>query len=190
MIREGDVVVDATAGRGRDTLFLAECVGRKGKVYAFDIQAEAIHATRELLTAAGVAERVELFQASHTSIAGHVQQKIKAAVFNLGYLPGSGNKTIITRAATTIEAVKQIMPLLEEKGVVALTVYRGHEGGLAESQSLTCFLSRLPRQDFSVIQGIYINQGELSPYWILIQKNRRSVDENPPSKQDPGADCQ
>ena len=37
-IRKGDVAVDCTAGHGLDTLFLAECVGEKGAVHAFEIQ--------------------------------------------------------------------------------------------------------------------------------------------------------
>ena len=41
-IKEGDIAVDATAGRGRDTLLLSELVGDTGHVYAFDIQADAI----------------------------------------------------------------------------------------------------------------------------------------------------
>ncbi|NLI93558.1 MAG: methyltransferase domain-containing protein [Peptococcaceae bacterium] len=189
VIREGDIVIDATAGRGRDTLFLARCVGVTGKVFAFDIQEEAILATRELLENFGLADRVELLHKSHTSIADHVHDRVKAVVFNLGYLPGGGNR-IITQAATTVEAVQQGLTLLEEKGIIALTVYRGHEGGQDESQKLTSFLSGLSKKDFSVVQGIYLNQGELSPYWIMIQKNRRTIDENPPSEKDPGTDSE
>ena len=40
-VKSGDVCIDATAGRGRDTLFLCELVGEEGKVFAFDIQEEA-----------------------------------------------------------------------------------------------------------------------------------------------------
>ncbi|MFR3483985.1 MAG: hypothetical protein ACLTXL_11125 [Clostridia bacterium] len=35
-IQKGGVYVDATAGGGRDTLFLASHVGAAGKIYAFD----------------------------------------------------------------------------------------------------------------------------------------------------------
>ena len=34
VIEDGDIVVDCTAGNGKDTLFLAELVGTRGKVYA------------------------------------------------------------------------------------------------------------------------------------------------------------
>ena len=46
-VQPGDVVVDATCGKGHDTLFLARAVGPGGRVYAFDIQAAAIQASRE-----------------------------------------------------------------------------------------------------------------------------------------------
>src|SRR4051812_2315376 len=48
-LRPGDVVVDATAGNGYDTLFLAERVLPGGRVFTFDVQAEAIEATRARL---------------------------------------------------------------------------------------------------------------------------------------------
>ena len=48
-VKTGNVCVDATAGRGRDTLFLCNLVGADGIVYAFDIQEEAIQSTIALL---------------------------------------------------------------------------------------------------------------------------------------------
>jgi len=42
VVCEGDAVIDATAGNGNDTAFLAGLVGPSGRVYAFDIQKEAI----------------------------------------------------------------------------------------------------------------------------------------------------
>lgn len=45
VITEGDTAVDATAGNGHDTLFLAQLVGDSGAVYAFDIQQQAVDAT-------------------------------------------------------------------------------------------------------------------------------------------------
>ena len=40
-IHKGDLVVDATAGNGYDTLFLARAVGPSGTVFAFDRQVSA-----------------------------------------------------------------------------------------------------------------------------------------------------
>lgn len=46
IIQDGDAVVDATCGNGHDTKFLAGLAGAEGKVYSFDIQAEAIENAR------------------------------------------------------------------------------------------------------------------------------------------------
>ena len=45
----GETVVDATAGNGNDTQFLAELVGENGHVLAFDIQQAALDSTAERL---------------------------------------------------------------------------------------------------------------------------------------------
>lgn len=171
VILPGDTAVDATAGLGRDTLFLAECVGPEGKVYAFDIQEDAISATSALLEKQGLSERVQLIRDSHTEILSYVTEKAGAVVFNLGYLPQSDHR-IITKAHTTIQAVESALKCLKTGGIMCLTVYRGHEGGVEESNALLEFFSDLSKQDFSILQGRYINQGDQTPYWIMIQKNR------------------
>lgn len=48
-VQPGDICIDATAGRGNDTLFLAKLVGETGHVTAFDIQQDAVDSTRALL---------------------------------------------------------------------------------------------------------------------------------------------
>ena len=46
------LLLDATCGNGVDTRFLAELVGPRGTVYAFDIQELALENTRVRLSAA------------------------------------------------------------------------------------------------------------------------------------------
>ncbi len=150
-------------------MFLARCVGVEGKVFAFDIQEEAIKVTRGLLIEQKMFDRVKLLHESHSKIASYISGGVKAVIFNLGYLPGS-DKKITTQADITVQAVAQALNLLLEKGIIAITVYRGHDGGPEESLALINFLSGLSKKDFSVLQGIYLNQGEFSPYWIMIQK--------------------
>lgn len=41
VVLPGDTVVDATAGNGHDTVFLARLAGPSGQVHAFDVQEEA-----------------------------------------------------------------------------------------------------------------------------------------------------
>ena len=48
VLRPGDTAVDATVGKGRDLLFLTECVGEGGRVLGFDIQPEALAAAEKL----------------------------------------------------------------------------------------------------------------------------------------------
>ena len=47
-VKEGDFCIDATAGRGNDTVFLCELVGQIGQVIAFDIQNDAVISTKHL----------------------------------------------------------------------------------------------------------------------------------------------
>src|SRR5690606_3119323 len=102
---QGMVAVDATAGNGYDTVFLAGRVGPTGRVYAFDIQEEALRETRARITEQGLADRVELIHAGHERLLEYVNGPINAMVFNLGYRP-RGDKRVITRPETTIEALK------------------------------------------------------------------------------------
>jgi len=58
---EGAVAVDATMGNGHDTLWLCRQVGDSGRVYAFDVQQQAVDNTAAALEEAGVRHRAELF---------------------------------------------------------------------------------------------------------------------------------
>lgn len=185
IVNDGDTVIDATAGLGRDTLFLAQLVGAEGKVYAFDVQKNAIQATQNLLKNRGMDKQVELYCTGHENISGLIKAKVKAAMFNLGYLPGS-DRSIITKPHTTITALSSILDILDYLGVIILTVYRGHNGGEEESVMLNSFLAELPKKDFSVLEGTYLNQDNNSPYFVIVQKNRGQAHENPSSDEDPG----
>ena len=61
----GDAVVDATMGNGHDTQMLCETVGPEGRVYAFDVQAQAVEETRKRLWEQGLDGRAELILAGH-----------------------------------------------------------------------------------------------------------------------------
>ena len=104
-LRPGDVAVDFTMGNGHDTVFLSKTAGPEGKVYAFDIQQRALDKTRENLVSSGCPDNWELILASHDRAPEFVKEKIRAGVFNLGYLPGSGNKALTTARVTTLPAV-------------------------------------------------------------------------------------
>jgi SAM-dependent methyltransferase len=171
VILPGDSVLDATAGRGRDALFLAECVGPAGKVYALDIQEEALKETHLLLQAKGMADRVNLYCLDHARCREVIKEQLRAVIFNLGYLPGSDHR-IVTRRDSTVKGLQEALELLQAGGLAALTVYRGHPGAEEEAEGLKEFLASLCKQDYSVLEGRYINQGKKSPYWVMVQKNR------------------
>ena len=70
LVLPGDTVVDATAGNGHDTAFLARLVGPGGKVHAFDIQEEALRSARERLREDGLLTDAVCFHlASHSRLA-------------------------------------------------------------------------------------------------------------------------
>lgn len=132
----GALACDATAGNGVDTLFLARAVGAGGRVHAFDIQARAIECARGRLRAAGLAGRVRWHRQCH----GHVDRRLEpgslaAAMFNLGWLPG-GDRSIITRPASTVAALEACAPLLRPGGRVSVVCYRGHPGGAEEDAAV------------------------------------------------------
>lgn len=136
VVKPGEMVVDATAGNGHDTLFLAEWVGPTGKVIGFDIQQAAIDATRRRLDKAGVVDRVDLHGESHTHMAQRVERGgVAAVMFNLGYLPGADH-ALITQTEETLLALETAVALLRSGGVVTVVCYPGHEGGDRESAAV------------------------------------------------------
>ena len=98
---EGTRVVDATAGNGHDTEFLARRVGPGGSVIAIDLQPAAVAATRRRIAqvAAGASAEVDVIEGDHAQLDQLVPADWRGTValvlFNLGYLPGGG------RALTT-----------------------------------------------------------------------------------------
>lgn len=149
VLKSGDLAIDATAGNGHDTVFLAGLVGEQGRVIAFDVQEAAISATRARLEAAELAGRVELFQESH----GHLLNRagrgmVTAIMFNLGYFPG-GDHALITRTDETLVALDQARAALKAGGVLTIVCYPGHPGGDEESEAVLAWLGTLAAPDFS-----------------------------------------
>lgn len=166
-IAEGDCCVDATAGNGGDTEFLCRCVGRTGKVYAFDIQKTAIEHTRMRLKEAGYIERAVLFQEGHEQMASYVEEEVSAVLFNFGYLPG-GDHRIATRAKTSVEGVRQGMKLLKKGGIMSLCIYSGKDTGYEEKEALLDFLKRLDSKKWLVILNCYYNRENNPPLPVFV----------------------
>jgi len=153
VIRERDRVIDATAGNGFDTLFLAQRVGPEGAVVALDIQPEAIAEAGGRLQRHEVAERVQLLQADHACLLEVVPPgwlgRVRAIVFNLGYLPGA-DKAVVTRPDSTISALDHALDILMPGGVLSIAIYHTHPGGVEELESIRHWASSLEESSFSI----------------------------------------
>lgn len=139
----GDLAIDATAGNGHDTLKMAKLVSSTGKVFAIDIQTAAIEATLARLIEANQNEQCRLIEGDHAdalaSLCDEHKSSIAAMTFNLGYLPGS-DKSVQTNPVATLRALNFAQQLLHPKGVLLVTAYRGHEGGLEESKQVEAWM--------------------------------------------------
>ena len=162
-IREGDCVMDGTAGNGHDTLLLAQCVGEAGRVFAFDIQAAAIEATRARLAEDGLLPRVTLIQDGHQHATQYIRPPLRAAVFNFGYLP-HGDKNITTLSETSVAAVQAALDLL------IAVVYHGHEAGKAEKAALLDYFAALPARRFRVLRYGHVNRLNAAPFVVAVEK--------------------
>ncbi|MGK9332954.1 class I SAM-dependent methyltransferase [Melissococcus plutonius] len=171
IICPGDHVVDATMGNDNDTLFLAKLVGDKGKVYAFDIQKQALERTRQRLIENQVIQCTELFQQGHETIEQvlPIETTLSAAIFNLGYLPKS-DKEIVTLPETTIQAIEQLLIRLKSKGRLLLVIYYGHSGGQEELKAVSYYCQQLPQEQFNVLSYQFINQKNQPPILFCIEK--------------------
>ena len=166
-LKEGECAVDFTMGNGNDTLFLSKTVGESGKVYAFDIQEDALISTRAHLEANGAPENYTLICDSHHNAANYIDCKIKGGMFNLGWLPG-GDKSITTMRETTMPAIETAISLLDSDGVLTVAVYPGHPEGDAEGKMIEEYLSSLSRFKLCVTK-IKIVNSPTSPYFFLIE---------------------
>lgn len=161
---EDDTLIDATCGNGHDTDFLSSLVPG-GQVYSFDIQKSAIDKAR----AKYQNENITYVHAGHERIADYVNTPVKAAIFNLGYLPG-GDKSITTTFDTTITAVDSCFKLLVPGGRIVIVVYHGHDSGKIERDALLDRLHAWPQEAAQILQYQYINQKNNAPFLLVIEK--------------------
>ncbi|MFN5006766.1 MAG: tRNA (mnm(5)s(2)U34)-methyltransferase [Ignavibacteria bacterium] len=171
-IHNGDIVIDATAGNGHDTLFLSDCVGDAGTVIAIDIQAEAINATRQVMELHQRSNALYILgdHAAMNDTLKEYEGNITGITFNLGYLPGAINHTIITKSSSTISALNACLTLLHEQGCISVIAYRGHDHGLEEAHAVEQWMHALPSQEWHVISISAINQSSTSPVVYFARK--------------------
>lgn len=164
IIIKDDRVVDATMGQGFDTVFLA---GLGAHVFAFDVQALAVEMTEKRLAENELS--AQLILDGHENVDKYVDKSIKAAIFNLGYLPKS-DKKVITQAETTLLSLSKLLDLLVKGGRIALMIYYGHAGGLEERDAVLDFASALPQKSYQVMRYGAINQVNQPPFLVMIER--------------------
>jgi len=183
VLNPGDLAVDLTAGKGRDTLALAEAVGHTGQVVSFDTQAAALQQTCELLQDHDYVvnnwtddreippgSQIVLVHACHSSLEKMLRRRPKAIMANLGYLPG-GDPTLITGPESTLPALNQSLGLLSVGGRLAVTVYPAHAGGTEEAQMVDDLFVSLPRDMWLVLLLRVANRSE-APYLLVAERLR------------------
>ena len=160
-------LLDATAGNGHDTRFLAELTGQ-GTLYAFDVQESALAATRERLQDLPHSSLdIRLILDSHAHLTRHIRGPVHAALFNLGFLPGS-DKTITTQRASTLAALRALEPLMAPEGLISAHLYTGHAGGLDEAHAVLDWAAALPRKDWYVLHTAQWNKPCNMEHLLLI----------------------
>lgn len=166
-VKTGGTAVDFTMGNGHDTLWLAKAVGENGKVFAFDIQQQALDSTSKMLESEDV-HNVTLIKASHHLVKDYVKGPICVGMFNLGWLPG-GDKSVTTLHETTLPAIEAATELLDHDGGLLIAVYPGHPEGEVEGKMVTEMLSGYSRFCYTV-SCLKIINSPTSPFFFLVEK--------------------
>lgn len=170
-VQPGDICIDATAGRGNDTLLLAKLVGESGHVTAFDIQQDAVDSTKALLAANGMTERTDVLLKSHSEMGELFEENtVSCITFNFGWLP-KGDHNIFTSKSTSIPAIEQGLKLLKSGGIMTLIIYYGRETGFEERDALLEYLPTIDSSRFTVIEMPFVNRPNCPPIPIIILKD-------------------
>lgn len=178
----GDTAVDATIGNGHDTVVLARAVGREGRVVGFDVQEEAIAATRDRLAAEELEPQVDLLRAGHETMEKHVPAArhgdVGAVMFNLGYLPG-GASSLTTTPRTTLPALGAALRLLRPGGVVTAVLYPGHADGAEEAAAVEDWAADLPQARAEALSYRFVNQRNDPPRLVAVEKKSSASGASP-----------
>lgn len=169
-IRPGDCIIDATAGNGRDTVFLCGLIGATGHVLAFDIQQQAVENTKKRLEESGWSQTAEVILDSHANMAQYAQPgSVDCIVFNLGWLPG-GDHTIFTHADSTIAAIEAGLTLLRDGGLMCVSIYYGGASGYAERDALLEYVKTIDPMQYTVLVTQFANRMGDPPIPVFIIK--------------------
>ena len=160
-VKNKEISVDFTLGRGNDTYFLAN---HFKYVYSFDIQKECIDSFSEKKI-----QNVKLILDTNANIDKYLDC-FDCGMYNLGYLP-CGDKKITTKKEDTLFSLSKAIDILNVGGYISLILYVGHENGKEESQAVLDFCSKMDSKKFNVGYLNLINKNN-PPSIVLINKIR------------------
>lgn len=166
---QANVMVDMTCGNGYDTVFLATHMADHARLYAFDIQACAVDATKQRIADAGIQKNIVYRKGSHETLLEQLTEVPDIIMFNLGYLP-SGDHSIYTKSEITIKAIKIGLNKLAKNGIIMLAAYPGTDAGAEEAKAVFAFLKDVPQKSFDVSTWKPINQIHNPPLLYMVQK--------------------
>lgn len=171
-LHENDTAIDATAGNGHDTLVLSRMI-KTGKLYAIDIQQEALRKTKEKIEQNNSGyEQIVYINASHATFPDSIPlHSVRLIVYNLGYLPG-GDKSLTTQTSSTLKSLENALDLLMPGGALSLMLYPGHEEGEKEAAAVVEFAKKLPKIKYEVIHHKHPdNPKSPSLLWVQTQNS-------------------
>ena len=167
----GGFYIDATMGKGKDTLMLCHLAGKTGRVLAFDIQDEALLATQRLLEEQECLSRARLIKDGHENMDLYAGENTADVIcFNFGYLPG-GRHHISTSVRTSVEAIKKGLKILKKGGMMSLCIYSGGDTGFEEKEGILECLRGLSAREYTVIVNEYYNRANNPPIPVFVFKN-------------------
>lgn len=158
-----EIAVDATLGNGHDTDFLC---GKFKKVYAFDIQECACEKYKEKNN-----KNVVVINDSHEKIDEYISENIDCIIYNLGFLPG-GNKKITTNHESSLISIRKGLALLNNGGIAAICIYRGHAEGKIEEKEILEYVKELPKSQYGVMYHEFMNRSKDAPLLLIIEKKQ------------------
>lgn len=155
-----DIVVDATAGNGKDSLMLAQMLfptnelehmmddtsnEEKPRLICIDIQKEACENTLELLGEhlpdEIIENHIEVLHQSHAPMPSLPKESAGLVCYNLGYLPGVNKKSFQTQMMTSIYSIADSALLIRKGGLLSVMSYPGN--GWKEHCAVNYFMEGL-----------------------------------------------
>jgi methylase of polypeptide subunit release factors len=170
LLLSGSTVIDATCGNGKDTIQLLKMISPTGKIFACDIQEEAIARARKNIESELSLEAVEqvcFIHGCHSLFPKEIEKdSVHLVVYNLGYLPGA-DKTCVTQSDTTLKSIQSALHLVKVGGALSIICYPGHAGGDEEESLIHQWSTTLSPEAWIICRHVWCNRNK-APSLIFI----------------------